>query len=420
MTMGKKIIDSKGFNIVLAVLIAMALWLYVTAEVNTNTSETIYNIPVTIVNEDVLTSRGLMIAPSSELTVNLKVYGNRKAIIRIKNDKESIAVSIDVADIQAPGTREMQCRISLPSTVTSGSVTVQDQDSHSVRLVVERMMTKQVPIVGNFIGTVAEGFRTGDFMITPSTVVIKGPEDVIKDVDYAQVTVSRQNMSETYTGDQGLAYIDVAGIEVDDTDIIPDVESVSVVLPVAMTLDLPLDVQFIYGGGGTADNFDKVVSYEVLPESIAISGAAEDIKPLIDSTKIIGTIDLSELKDSYTFNIVLDSALSNDSGTTEATVTVKISGLESKTLETNNIDIINKPAGVNVDAVTQSLQVQVRGPAELLDSVQEYQLRAVADLQNVAQMPGQFNQKVKIYLDGDGQCGVVGEYSIVIKVTAAY
>ena len=56
---------------------------------------------------------------------------------------------------------------------------------------------------------------------------------------------------------------------------------------------------------------------------------------------------------------------------------------------------------------------------ELLDSVEAYQLRVVADLQDAAQMPGQFNQKVKIYLDGDGKCGVVGEYSIVIKVTAA-
>ena len=51
--------------------------------------------------------------------------------------------------------------------------------------------------------------------------------------------------------------------------------------------------------------------------------------------------------------------------------------------------------------------------------MEAYQLRVVADLQDAAQMPGQFNQKVKIYLDGDGKCGVVGEYSIVIKVTAA-
>ena len=393
--MGKRITDSKAFNIVLAILIAIGLWFYVTVEVNSTTSATIYNVPVTIVNEDVLTSRGLMIAPSSELAVDLKVYGNRNAISRIKSDKDSITVSVDVADVQSAGEKEFQCKVTVPYTATGGSVAVQDQESYTVQLLIERMMNKQVEVRGNFTGTVAEGFRVGDFIITPSTVEIKGPEERIKNVDHAQVTVSRQDLSETYTGELSITFIDAEGSEVDGSDIVTDAESASVVLPVYMTLDLPLDVRFVYGGGVTADNFNDVVSYELSPDSISISGAAEDIQPLEGSTKIVGEIDLSELKDTYEFNLVLDPALTND------------------------IEIINKPAGVDVEKVTQSLQVQVRGPAELLDSVEAYQLRVVADLQDAAQMPGQFNQKVKIYLDGDGKCGVVGEYSIVIKVTAA-
>ena len=407
--MGKRITDSKAFNIVLAILIAIGLWFYVTVEVNSTTSATIYNVPVTIVNEDVLTSRGLMIAPSSELAVDLKVYGNRNAI----------TVSVDVADVQSAGEKEFQCKVTVPYTATGGSVAVQDQESYTVQLLIERMMNKQVEVRGNFTGTVAEGFRVGDFIITPSTVEIKGPEELIKNVDHAQVTVSRQDLSETYTGELSITFIDAEGSEVDGSDIVTDAESASVVLPVYMTLDLPLDVRFVYGGGVTADNFNDVVSYELSPGSISISGAAEDIQPLEGSTKIVGEIDLSELKDTYEFNLVLDPALTNDSGMTKVTVKVKVSGLETRTLETNDIEIINKPAGVDVEKVTQSLQVQVRGQAELLDSVEAYQLRVVADLQDAAQMPGQFNQKVKIYLDGDGKCGVVGEYSIVIKVTAA-
>lgn len=417
--MGKRITDSKAFNIVLAILIAIGLWFYVTVEVNSTTSATIYNVPVTIVNEDVLTSRGLMIAPSSELAVDLKVYGNRNAISRIKSDKDSITVSVDVADVQSAGEKEFQCKVTVPYTATGGSVAVQDRESYTVQLLIERMMNKQVEVRGNFTGTVAEGFRVGDFIITPSTVEIKGPEELIKNVDHAQVTVSRQDLSETYTGELSITFIDAEGSEVDGSDIVTDAESASVVLPVYMTLDLPLDVRFVYGGGVTADNFNDVVSYELSPDSISISGAAEDIQPLEGSTKIVGEIDLSELKDTYEFNLVLDPALTNDSGMTKVTVKVKVSGLETRTLETNDIEIINKPAGVDVEKVTQSLQVQVRGPAELLDSVEAYQLRVVADLQDAAQMPGQFNQKVKIYLDGDGKCGVVGEYSIVIKVTAA-
>ena len=220
--MGKRITDSKAFNIVLAILIAIGLWFYVTVEVNSTTSATIYNVPVTIVNEDVLTSRGLMIAPSSELAVDLKVYGNRNAISRIKSDKDSITVSVDVADVQSAGEKEFQCKVTVPYTATGGSVAVQDQESYTVQLLIERMMNKQVEVRGNFTGTVAEGFRVGDFIITPSTVEIKGPEERIKNVDHAQVTVSRQDLSETYTGELSITFIDAEGSEVDGSDIVTD------------------------------------------------------------------------------------------------------------------------------------------------------------------------------------------------------
>ena len=65
--MGKKFTESKAFNIILAVLIALALWVYVTAIIGQVGSMTIRNVPITLVGEDVLNSKGLMIDASTKL-----------------------------------------------------------------------------------------------------------------------------------------------------------------------------------------------------------------------------------------------------------------------------------------------------------------------------------------------------------------
>ena len=138
----------------------------------------------------------------------------------------------------------------------------------------------------------------------------------------------------------------------------------------------------------------------------------------------MGKIDLSQVvqeEQEFVFPIELATELSNDSGITQATVTVTISGLETKTVETSNIDVINTPAGFTADAVTKSLQVKVRGPADALDTVEGYQLRVVVDLEGQTLRQAQFPFTPKIYLDGDSRCGVVsaggsGGYIVVVNI----
>ena len=216
------------------------------------------------------------------------------------------------------------------------------------------------------------------------------------------------------------------GQVVDSAGITANVDTVSVVLPVVKTLELPLTVQFVYGGGVTEENFDRYVTYEISPATIQISGDEADVTPLEGSSITLGQIDLSQViqeNQTFTFPIELSPELTNDSGVTQATVTITVSGLETKTVETSNIQIINTPEGFTADAVTQSLQVQVRGPASSLEDVDGYQLRVVVDLEGENLRQAQFPFTPRIYLDGDGKCGVVssgtsGGYIVVVNIQA--
>ena len=425
--MGKKFTESKIFNIILSILIALGLWAYVTASVTDVGESTVRNIPVTVVGEEALNAKGLMIDPNTKLTVSARVSGNRSLLVSMaSNPSEYFSATINVAEITEPGTYDLNCTITPEFTsLTSTGVRVMDQEGKTIQVTVTRLMSKTVEVRGVFKGTVDEdnNYRANPVEVTPGTIKVQGPETLVNQVEYAQVTITGDNLTKTYTGELGFQLMTADGEVVDDDDLTTNVNTVSVVMPVVKTMEVPLSVEYVYGGGITEDNFERYVTVDIQPATIQVSGDEADVSYLEGKTITVGKIDLSQVvqeEQVFVFPIELSTELSNDSGITQATVTVTIKGLETKTVETSNIDIINTPDGFTANAVTQSLQVKVRGPADALETVEGYQIRVVVDLEGQNLRQAQFPFTPKIYLDGDSRCGVVSPgsngYIVVVNI----
>lgn len=425
--MGKKFTESKIFNIILSILIALGLWAYVTASVTDVGESTVRNIPVTVVGEEALNAKGLMIDPNTKLTVSARVSGNRSLLVSMaSNPSEYFSATINVAEITEPGTYDLNCTITPEFTsLTSTGVRVMDQEGKTIQVTVTRLMSKTVEVRGVFKGTVDEdnNYRANPVEVTPGTIKVQGPETLVNQVEYAQVTITGDNLTKTYTGELGFQLMTADGEVVDDDDLTTNVNTVSVVMPVVKTMEVPLSVEYVYGGGITEDNFERYVTVDIQPATIQVSGDEADVSYLEGKTITVGKIDLSQVvqeEQVFVFPIELSTELSNDSGITQATVTVTIKGLETKTVETSNIDIINTPDGFTANAVTQSLQVKVRGPADALETVDGYQVRVVVDLEGQNLRQAQFPFTPKIYLDGDSRCGVVSPgsngYIVVVNI----
>lgn len=425
--MGKKFTESKIFNIILSILIALGLWAYVTASVTDVGESTVRNIPVTVVGEEALNAKGLMIDPNTKLTVSARVSGNRTLLVNMaSNPSEYFSATINVAEITEPGTYDLNCTITPEFTsLTSTGVRVMDQEGKTIQVTVTRLMSKTVEVRGVFEGTVDEdnNYRANPVEVTPGTIKVQGPETLVNQVEYAQVTITGDKLTKTYTGELGFQLMTADGEVVDDDDLTTNVNTVSVVMPVVKTMEVPLSVEYIYGGGITEDNFERYVTVDIQPATIQVSGDEADVSYLEGKTITVGKIDLSQViqdQQEFVFPIELTPELSNDSGITQATVTVTIRGLETKTVETSNIDVINTPSGFTADAVTQSLQVKVRGPADALDTVEGYQIRVVVDLEGQNLRQAQFPFTPKIYLDGDSRCGVISPgssgYIVVVNI----
>ncbi len=409
--MGSKLSNSKPFNIIISILLAVALWIYVVSVENLPGSKTIYDIPITVIGADELENRGLVISAMSTDTFDLHISGSRNAIIKVTD--ENTTVSLDVSGITGEGKWPVKCKVTLPTSITTGTVTTTDRNNYVITVTVSKLLTKTVEVRGEFKGSVPDGYQADSFVFSPSNITVSGQEDHVNQVAYALVTIAQDQLTKTFKDEEmGYTLMNAAGEKLTNLNVKCSVDTLSVTLPIVKVAEIPLTVQIVDGGGATADD----VAYTINPSSIVVSGEPDVLEPLKEIT--LGVVDLSTVFDSetLTFPIPLTSELTNESGITSATITIKINNLSTKMMEATNIEVINIPAGYDVSIITQSLQVWVRGTDDQIANISNYQLRAVADLSDVSMYTGQFKVPVKIYLDDASGAGVVGsDYSITIS-----
>lgn len=404
--------NSKGLYMVLSVIIAIALWMYVREVVNPDASGPVRNLPVTFVGTDVLESRGLMLVSGTEQTVTLNVSGKLDAVTSLS--EETVSIRVDVSALTEPGqySSDYQVYYNLPPTISSGSLAITDQHPQKVSFTVARQAVRSIPIRGSSVGSVAEGYQAGEFSFQPERIEIRGEESLVNQIDYALVTLDQEDMDETYSGELPYTFVSFTGDPVDGSRLETDVALVRTTLPIFQLKEVELTVNLLPGGGATEKNAKVAIE----PNTIIVSGSAADLEPLKEIC--LGDIDLSKVlgSDTLTFPISLAPELTNVSGVAEAAVNIAIEGLTTATLEVDSIELINKPAGYEAKAVTQTRQVQIRGTEEAVAAVTASQLRIVADLNNAVASVGTQTIPVKVYLDGRSDVGVIGDYNIVVSI----
>ncbi len=405
-----KIISSKWFLIAVSCLISIFLWVYVNSVENVDIENTITGIPVTYIGEeDILADRKLIVTDKADQTVTLRLYGKRSDISSIK--KSDIQVTVDLTDVKNTGAIERVYDVALTNDVNINDIFIDKMPAY-VTINIDRMSTTKVDIRGEINVTVAEGYMAEPAEYDREYIEISGPGEIISRVDHVLVKVERENLNKTVTNSVDYKLIDAEGNEVVSDEIEVDVEQVEVTIPVVMYKEVVLDVDIIPGGG--AKRTDAVV--EIEPKTIALSGDAGILSSL---NKIsIGSIDLSDFAVSSThkFSIPVSNELNNLSGVTEAEVKVSIKNLATKRLLVSNIEFDNVSEGYTATSVTQYLEVMIRGPQEIIDLVNAYNVRIVADLADLGSAVGRYAVEAKIIVDGYSDAGGVGDYSVVVSL----
>lgn len=401
-------------RLLLSFMCSMLLWVYVTTTYAEDYSETFSGIQVVFDGESTMReSRGLVITNSNTTSVRVDIAGSRRSISSL--DAADLTAVIDLRSITSTGHYESAYKINFPSNVDSGNLSVTARTPESVSFDVDRLSTKSVEIVGLFNGSAAEGFSAEPIVFEPNTVIISGPQNALANVDHAYVEVSREDVDKTLTFESSYILRDAEGNEIDDGSIQLETETVMVTLPIISIKEVDLTLRILPGGGATADD----VKYDIDPKSIVLSGDSDALAGINNID--LATIDLSEIADDTftdTYKIVIPNNTEIINGPREAVLTLDISGLKTKQFAATNFSCVNVTEGYTAEVMADNLAVDIRGPADVIDSISDVNVRAVADLSEFGSATGIVYAPVRIEIDGTTQAGAVGPYKVYVKISA--
>ena len=405
---------NKFSSIVLSVLIAFGLWIYVITTVSPGYEDTFYNIDVIQEGTALLEERNLMLTYQSASRVAVSCSGNRTDVNKL--DSGNIAIKLDLSKVYEPGTMiPLQYTVSYPGDVPAGAITTTRKNPDTIYVTVEERREKPVPVEVVWVGATPEGYMSdrANIVLDYEEITVIGPASVADLIEKAVIEVDLTDRRESFNESFRYTLCDGDGNPVDAKMIKTNVEAVQLQVSIRQIQQLQLQVEVIYGGGAGADH--TTVSLDV--PAIQVSGSEAALEDLGD-VLTIGRINIADITgdDDIPMEIRLPEGITNESGITEVTASIRFNGLDTRKITVRSIVPVNVPEGMQVEVITQQLTVTVRGPKNLIGQLTEEDVHAEVDLTE-----GVVGESMKIpavirFGESFRSLGAVGVYNVGVTI----
>lgn len=395
--MKRRLMNNVGLKM-LAFLSAFILWLMVVNIDDPVKTETYHNIPVTVVNEEVLaeSNQTYQIVDDTQ-TVSVTVSAHRSVLDKIKS--EDIAAIADM--------KELTLNTQIPLTVLisgrEGDYNEAYTSPRNLQIKLEEEQTKKFPIVPTTTGTVRDGNALGEIKAVPEMVSIRGPVSVISKISRVEAEVSVSGLSsDTVLPSQLVLYDDENNV-VDQTRLTNNlgVDGIAVSVQILNTKGIPLS--FDISGVTAAEGYSiSGVTYE--PQEVQVAGVNEELKSIKEIEIPSSALELSDLT-SKTEQVVditdyipeTINLVDANMGSIVVTISVEKDGTKTYEVSVGSVVVngLDEKLIMRYETV-DVIQVQVRGPAVLLDSVAVDKNISI-DLSNYRK-PGSYRVPVNVVL----------------------
>ena len=363
-------------SILLAVTVAFCLWLYVVSNISIEDERTYHDIPVAFEGEIALEERGLMITSGTDATVDLRLYGARTNLNKLTSS--NINIKVNLARIYDVGQVEVDYDITYPGDVPSNALTALNKDPGSITLTVEQRITKEVPVVIDYIGSVPEEYMcdVDNALLDQEYVTIVGPASAIDQIEKAVIQVNLEEQTSSILDYFQYTLCNAAGEPVDAGMVVTDTAQIRLELTIRRFKELAVTYTLVEGGGATAENTNITLDTPV----VRVSGSDTLLEQLTEIN--LGTINLGTIKEDtlLTYSISLPEGVVNLSGVEEVNVDIDFRDLATKDFTVENIRVIGVPSGMEYELVTKRLTVTLRGPVTLINKMTPQDLVVTADL----------------------------------------
>lgn len=380
-------LENKKLNMVISLLIAIALWAFVIGEVNPQATHVYREIPVELVNEEVLTENGMAVYSVSDRVISITLTGTRSEINKV--DEKEITASVDLEDAVI-GENQLTIDVKVPDKVE-----IETQSIESVTVTVEERVSKEVPVEIFYEGTFAGEEEPITVEQNLEAVSVSGAATTVDQVAAARAAVEEGTVTEDTTEVQcDLIAVDANGQRVFNVSL--SEESVSITTELVKLKTVPLEVPL---EGEDNEDIKRTVT---APDKVTIKGKASDLED-IDSIET-EPINLEEILVSTTVPLepILPEGVALSKESEDLSITIQVTEIKTKSLSFNeeNIELRNLGEGLkaSVDAVT--VKAELTGSEVAIDGLSEEDIVLYVDLTDL--------QEGKHKIDLIAECSVEG------------
>lgn len=399
---------SKSHNIIpkiLSVLLAFVLWFYVVTVESPVNEKVFKGIPIDV---QVPSGGELSVYSGYNATVDITVSGKKSDLNQIS--AEDIKASADAGSYSTAGRYSVPVNVELPDDVT-----FVDKSISVLSVYLDSKTTTSVPVQVRLTEYILDDglelASESEIEKSYSEIAVTGPKTVLDTIESARVTVPLGHVSTSMSASVDVELIASDGSVVTSPYVTKSVDSVDIYVPVFVTKDLKLKVDF---KNGLLNNKNSEVKLD--PPTVKVRGS-KDVLDGLDEYVITTIDEKTNTADKVIIPLTLPQGVVLKDATETVEVTVTHIGTDTKTLSVSNIKVINA-SGIEYEFPTDTLNVTLRGDTKNIEKITEADVTLTVDMTGVKKGAGNITLPVTVTLSDTYSKTVyeLGEYSMVVNI----
>lgn len=418
-----KLFENNQFLKIFALAAAIILYISVAMTTKGTIDYTVRSVPVNLDLQSAnLTNLRLNIIGETEFFVDVKIRGERTVVPKYEAQSPLLAATARIGNISEPGEYELDI---VPAYQNPDELPFEIVEYYpkKITLTLDRMLTKTLPVIPVIKGvSTAPGYIWNSEDISPSKVVISGPESEVSKIMRAEAVLELNNEEITSSLSRQVPIVlqDEQGEILEQDHLKLETTDAHIIISVLKETSLPLEVDFL----NLPPNFPVDELLKMMKRSeeyIEVAGPASVIDSLTEIT--LGPIDLKTLTPThYNFTLPLgldqiSAELQAQEGITNVHVSFDTDQWQTETFYIEKVEARNIPSEYTVEVITDNIaDVHFVGTADALAGMTADDILAVVDLSDRELTPGKKTYPVKISAPSRGLAWATGNYNVVVNI----
>lgn len=378
----KKILTNNiGFKLI-SLLFAIALWIIVVNIDDPDITRTIQGIPVTILDEDVVTNNSQVYEVTSGKEVIVSVKGPRSMVDKMtkeyfyayapfseKSNVDAVPIYVQFRNSKY----DKSCEITL-KTMT-------------MKLDIEQVIEKNYEVQIYHAAEVSSAYYLAKEGISPQNVTLKGPESIVNQINSVRAKIDLSGRTQDFQMALDLKGYTDSGTEMKlDSQVSFSVSSVDYTANIYQVREVPLKCGYT---GEVASGYE-ITEVTTDKTTVKIAGpSAAQVESIVLPDELLNVTDAqTNISVEADISVLLpDGVYLCNSSDSIVKITAKVEPLITNTyrIPISDIDKINIPDGYTAEITSRSVSVTLVGLEKNQSSFSVNNLQPYVDLKNTVE-----------------------------------